>query len=242
VQPAARPATRVVLAMISSICVTLINSALDTSPTVTLIGAALAAAVPALITAGGPHGVTLGIAVTAVALFVTYGGFTVFDYATDRPKTFPLPEAVPEPDEPETNGPGTEVDVPDVVGTSYADAEARLQSAGFGVTREDVESIEPPETVVEQDPTADERVDEGTTITLSVSVEAPGELTVPNVTGLTEAEATSMLEELGFEVSVVRQDVADESQVGVVLGQDPPGETEANPGDPVTLTVGQLAS
>lgn len=242
-ETAARPGTRVVLAMISSICVTLINNALDTSPTVTLIGAALAAAVPALITAGGPHGVTLGIAVTAVALFVTYGGFTVFDYATDRPKTFPLPEAVPEPDENAQNETGgTEVDVPDVVGRSFADAEATLQSAGFAVTREDVESIEPPETVLEQDPAAGEAVDEGTTITLSVSVEAPGELTVPNVTGLTEAEATSMLQGLGFEVSVVPQDVTDESQVGVVLGQDPPAETEANPGDTVTLMVGQLAS
>jgi eukaryotic-like serine/threonine-protein kinase len=189
VQPAARPATRVVLAMISSICVTLINNALDTSPTVTLIGAALAAAVPALITAGGPHGVALG-----------------------------------------------------VIGESYPDAEARLQSAGLNITREDVESIEPPETVVEQDPAAGTRVDEGTTITLSVSVEAPGELTVPNVTGLTEAEATLRLEELGFEVSVVPQDVTDESQVGVVLAQEPPGETEANPRDTVTITVGQLAS
>lgn len=241
-QPAARPATRVVLAMISSICVTLINNALDTSPTVTLIGAALAAAVPALITAGGPHGVTLGIAVTAVALFVTYGGFTVFDYATDRPQTFPLPEAAPEPDENAQSEPGTEVDVPDVGRRSFAEAEATLRSVGLDVTREDVESPEPPETVVEQDPAAGERVNEGTTITLSVAVEAPAELTVPNVIGLTDAEATAKLEGSGFGVSVVPQDVTDESQVGVVLAQDPSGETEANSGETVTITVGQLPS
>jgi PASTA domain-containing protein len=242
VQPAARPATRVVLAMISSICVTLISNALDTSPTVSLIGAALAAAVPALITAGGPHGVTLGIGVTAVALFVTYGGFTVFDYATDRPKTFPLPEAAPEPDENAQNESGTEVEVPGVVGTLYADAEATLQSAGFDVAREDVDSNEPPDTVVEQDPAAETRVNEGTTITLSVSPGAPAELTVPNVIGQTEAEARSNLEGAGLVVTVIPQDVTDESQVGVVLAQDPPGETEAKPGDTVTLTVGQLAS
>jgi hypothetical protein len=242
VETAARPGTRVVLAMISSICVTLINNALDTSPTVTLIGAALAAAVPALITAGGRHGVALGIGVTAVALLVTYGGFTVFDYATDRPQTFPVPEAVPEPDENAQNETETEVAVPDVVGASFVDAEATLQSAGLIVTREDVESIEPPETVLEQDPPADERVDEGTTITLSVSVEAQAELTVPNVTGLTEADASARLRELGFEVIVVPEDVTDESQVGVVLRQEPPGDTEANSGDPVTLTVGQLPS
>jgi hypothetical protein len=242
VEAAARPATRVALAMISSICVTLISNALDTSPTVSLIGAALAAAVPALITAGGPHGVTLGIGVTAVALFVTYGGFTVFDYATDRPKTFPLPEAAPEPDENAQNGSDIEVDVPEVLGMLYADAEAMLQSAGFDVTRDDVESSEPPDIVVEQDPAAGTRVSEGTTITLSVSAGAPAELTVPNVIGQTEAEARSNLEGVGLEVTVIPQDVTDESQVGVVLGQDPPGETEASPGDTVTLTVGQLAS
>jgi PASTA domain len=242
VQPAASPATRVVLAMISSICVTLINNALDTSPTVTLIGAALAAAVPALITAGGAHGVTLGIGVTAVALFVTYGGFTLVDYAADRPQTFPLPEAAPKPDENVQNEPDNEVDVPDVVRRSFAEAEATLRGAGFDVTREDVESIEPPETVVEQNPAAGERVDEGTTITLSVAVAAPAESTVPNVIGSTEAEATSKLEGSGFAVSVVPQDVTDESQVGIVLGQDPPGETEANPGDTVTIMVGQLPS
>lgn len=76
--------------MISAICATLITNALDTSPTVSLIGAALAAGVPALITAGGGGGVAIGLGVTAVALGVTYVGFTAADAATDRPATFPL--------------------------------------------------------------------------------------------------------------------------------------------------------
>jgi hypothetical protein len=59
-----------VLALLSSICVTLITSALDTSPTVSLIGATLAAAVPALINAGGTHGALLGVGLLVVALGV----------------------------------------------------------------------------------------------------------------------------------------------------------------------------
>jgi hypothetical protein len=38
-----------------------------------------------------------GIAVTA-GFVVTYGGFTLFDYASDRAATFPLPPALPQPD------------------------------------------------------------------------------------------------------------------------------------------------
>ena len=93
---AARPGTAVVLAIVGSVCATLITNALDTSPTVSLIGAALAAAVPALMTLGGAHGVVLGVGVTAAALGVTYVGFTAADAATDRPQTFPLPENVRE--------------------------------------------------------------------------------------------------------------------------------------------------
>jgi mono/diheme cytochrome c family protein len=89
-------AGRVLLSIIAATCVTLITNALDWSPTVSLVGAALAAAVPALITAGGPYGIGLGVGVTAAALGVTYFGFTAVDVATDRPLTFPAPERVEE--------------------------------------------------------------------------------------------------------------------------------------------------
>lgn len=105
-EAAARPWTPVVLAMIGSVCGTLITDALDTTPTVRLIGAVLGAAIPTLVTYAGSYShlrASVGIAVTAVALFVTYGGFTLVDFATDQPKTFPLPPAVPEPDEEESS-------------------------------------------------------------------------------------------------------------------------------------------
>jgi mono/diheme cytochrome c family protein len=89
-------AARVLLSMLAATCVTLIANALDTSPTVSLIGAALAAAVPALITAGGPYGLGLGVGVTAAALGATYLGFIAVDVTTDRPLTFPAPKKVEE--------------------------------------------------------------------------------------------------------------------------------------------------
>jgi hypothetical protein len=79
----AGPHAQLLLAMVGSVCGTLITGALDTSPTVRLVGAVLGAAVPTLISYAGPHAhvrAGVGIAVTAVALFVTYGGFTLFDF------------------------------------------------------------------------------------------------------------------------------------------------------------------
>jgi hypothetical protein len=101
-QAVSGPQAQLVLAMVGSVCGTLITGALDTSPGVRLIGAVLGAAVPTLISYAGPHShvrAGVGVLVTAVALFVTYGGFTLFDFATDRPETFPLPSALPQPDE-----------------------------------------------------------------------------------------------------------------------------------------------
>jgi hypothetical protein len=91
---------QVLFAMIGSVCGTLLTGAFDTSPAMRLVGAVLGAAIPTLITYAGPYSnlrASVGILVTAGALFLTYGGFTLFDFAADRPKTFPLPPKVPEP-------------------------------------------------------------------------------------------------------------------------------------------------
>jgi len=91
---------QMVLAVVGAVCGTLIVGAVGTAPAAKLVGAALGAAIPALMTLAGPYPLAravAGIAVTA-GFVVTYGGFTLFDYATDRPATFPLPPTVPQPD------------------------------------------------------------------------------------------------------------------------------------------------
>jgi hypothetical protein len=239
-QAAARPLAQVVLAMISAICVTLITNALDTSPTVSLIGATLAAAVPAMITAGGPHGAALAVGVTVAALGLTYVGFTAADAATDRAPTFPLSKELQERvEDPAPTVPVGEVEVPDVVGKQYGDAEDTLEDAGLKVERKDEASSEQADTVVGQDPDAGTSVEKGTTVTLSVSA-GQDEVAVPDVTGQTEADARSQLE--AFKVEVTPLLVNGPSDDGVVLGQTPAGETMAAPGATVTLTVGTLGS
>ena len=99
--PLGRPSIQIALSIVGSVCGTLVSGAMGSSPTGQLFGAALGASIPTLITAVGPgHGLRAGagVAVTALALLVTYGGATARDFATDSPATFPQLPGVPAPD------------------------------------------------------------------------------------------------------------------------------------------------
>jgi hypothetical protein len=97
---AARPtAIPMVLAVLASVCGTLVTGAFEASPSMRLFGAALGAAIPPLIAVAGPFvalRAATGVMVAAGSLLVTYSGFTVADYATNQEQsTFPLPQALP---------------------------------------------------------------------------------------------------------------------------------------------------
>jgi serine/threonine-protein kinase len=129
------------------------------------------------------------------------------------------------------------VDVPSVIGLSFADASSALQNEGFAVARKDVESEEPKDTVVDQSPSV--RAQKGSTITLSVS-KGPKTSTVPDVGSQDEGSARSALESAGFVVQVVRQDVTDPGLDGIVLSQSPRGGAKEKKGTTVTITVGHF--
>jgi beta-lactam-binding protein with PASTA domain len=54
-----------------------------------------------------------------------------------------------------------------------------------------------------------------------------------------EDAARAAIEQAGFVVKVVYEQVKDESKVGTVVRQDPPGGTPAPDGSTVTLVVGK---
>jgi beta-lactam-binding protein with PASTA domain/predicted Ser/Thr protein kinase len=128
------------------------------------------------------------------------------------------------------------VGVPNVVGEPEDDAVDTLEDAGFGVQ---VDTEFDPEVrrglVISQDPPAGDRVEEGTEVTLVVSRGPPPEV-VPNVVGQTEEDAGEILVEAGFVVGTVTPRESDEDE-GIVLEQDPPGDSEARPGAAVNLVV-----
>src|SRR5215210_2422031 len=131
------------------------------------------------------------------------------------------------------------VAVPSVVGRSYSDALAELQGAGFAVRRVDIESNQPAETVVEQDPSPNTVQPKGAIVTLSVS-KGPSTNAVPDVTGLDQDTATGTLRSAGFQVAVQERETSDPTEDGIVLVQTPAGGKEASVGATITIVVGVL--
>src|SRR6266545_295559 len=129
--------------------------------------------------------------------------------------------------------------VPNVVGQPYDNAAGQLQAEGFAVARRDVDSGQPKDVVIDQQPDGGSSLARGGTVTLYVS-KGPKFSTVPDVTSQDEDSATQTLERSGFEVDTQDQEVTDPSQDGIVLSQDPEGNSRAKPGSTVTIVVGRL--
>ncbi len=131
------------------------------------------------------------------------------------------------------------VEIPSVIGQPYENATSALQGAGFAVARRDVDSDQPKGTVVNQNPVPGTEVPIGSKVTLQVS-KGPKTTPVPDVTGLSEEEATAMLEASGFKVQVQETEVFDAAQDGFVSAQHPPANSDAKTGSTVTITVGRF--
>lgn len=130
------------------------------------------------------------------------------------------------------------VGVPAVVGMDYATALGLLQAQGFAVKRTPVESDQPAGIVVSQVPLGNSTATKGSTVVVSVS-NGPATTTLPDVSGQLEADARATLKAAGFKVAVTRQDTDVEAFDGVVISQDPPGNSDQQPGTVVTLFVGR---
>jgi len=131
------------------------------------------------------------------------------------------------------------VGVPDVRGSNVLSAISMLQAKGFAVSRRNVESDQPADTVLAQDPAAGTFQPPGTTITLTVS-KGPKEATVPDVSSFSQSDAQAQLTASGFRVRIENEPTTDPDSDGKVLSQDPSGGTQAPRGSTVTISVGKL--
>jgi beta-lactam-binding protein with PASTA domain len=141
------------------------------------------------------------------------------------------------------------VRVPNVVGQTSSDAGANVREVGLQVRVVNVPSAEPEGTVVAQNPPAGTELTRGEFVRINVSTGEGGgggggggggaAAPVPDVTGLTEADATSQLEDAGFTVRVVSEPTPNADEEGVVLRQRPAGGQRGREGDEVTLFVGE---
>ncbi|MGW7078891.1 Stk1 family PASTA domain-containing Ser/Thr kinase [Streptomyces sp. NPDC054866] len=91
--------------------------------------------------------------------------------------------------------------------------------------------------ICSQDPKANTDVEKNSTVNVVVSTGAP-KILVPDVQGLTYAKAEKQLTDKGF-TDVQKESKESDQTPGIVIGQDPEGDTEAAKGETITLTVAE---
>jgi eukaryotic-like serine/threonine-protein kinase len=131
------------------------------------------------------------------------------------------------------------VEVPSVVGLTQSSAQNALEARGLGVSVAEEESDKPKGEVLRQSPTGGSSVEEGSTVTLTVS-KGREMVEVPDVTDRSSASARATLQAAGFKVQVKEKDTIEPLEDGQVLSQRPPAGSERPKGSTVTIVVGSL--
>jgi serine/threonine-protein kinase len=139
--------------------------------------------------------------------------------------------------------PPKEVTVPDVSGLTIPEASARLEQAGLklGSTTEQFSDSVPTGLVISQSPAAGQKVKEGSPVNITVS-KGPQKtkVTVPNVEGMSQANAVSTLSAAGLLTNVTEVATLDPSKIGKVISQSPSAGSLVDEGSTVNITVGKV--
>jgi beta-lactam-binding protein with PASTA domain/predicted Ser/Thr protein kinase len=130
----------------------------------------------------------------------------------------------------------TQVAVPGVVGEQLDIARAQLVNKGFAVNPQFERNKHPSGYVFFQSPTGGQKIDKGSTVTLTVS-SGPGNVSVPSVQGLPLANAKRLIQRHGLKVGAVRQQSSTTLPKGNVIGTSPAAFQSVPPGTSVDINV-----
>ncbi|MBQ7986004.1 MAG: Stk1 family PASTA domain-containing Ser/Thr kinase [Clostridia bacterium] len=130
------------------------------------------------------------------------------------------------------------VEVPNVVDLEQEEAEKRLRENGFKyvIEEEFSETIEIGY-VIKQEPSANEKAEKGTEVTIYVSAEEE-QAVVPKLTGIFQSEAEKLIVEAGLVVGDITMGESDE-EYGKVIGQSPSAKTGVEKGTKVDLLISE---
>ncbi|GAA4484853.1 Stk1 family PASTA domain-containing Ser/Thr kinase [Rhodococcus olei] len=139
-------------------------------------------------------------------------------------------------------GPGSkaaQVTVPDVTNQSSQAAQTTLQNLGFRVqTQPKPSDVVATGNVISTIPVAGSRADEGTTVTLDIS-SGPEQVTVPKLTGMTQAQAAQALSAVGLALDpTVDRAPSSPDQLDKVTAQDPTSGAKVEINGTVQVTLG----
>ena len=127
--------------------------------------------------------------------------------------------------------------VPNVVGATQTAGTATLVAAGLtvgSVTQEN--NAAPAGRILSQSPPAGTSVPPGTAVGLAVSL-GPLNKTVPNVVGLTQAAATTAIQNAGLTLGAVTNAASATIPLGSVISSTPAAGASVPPGSAVAIVV-----
>jgi len=126
--------------------------------------------------------------------------------------------------------------VPDVVGRTQAAAESLLKTNNFiPEVKEASSDTVAKGTVISQSPSANGKATKNSVVTITVSSGA-GDVSIPNVVGLTAAQASNQLGQAGFTVTTTSQS-SSTNPTGTVISTNPTAGTKAAKGSSVAIVV-----
>lgn len=128
--------------------------------------------------------------------------------------------------------------VPNVTGKPYEEAVTILQDAGFSIgktTKDNSETIAEGY-VISQDPSANSNAPKSKKINLVVSM-GPGNVEVPDLTGMTATEAQAALEKVGLKAKAGEAKYSSEVKVNHIISQSPEAKATVEKGSEVTYVL-----
>jgi len=181
---------------------------------------------PPLLIAGGVAValVVLGLGLAAAAGAFSGGGTTTTTVGSAAATTGSVP------------GQPSAVTVPELAGNQLTSGMQLLHAVGLGYTVRYVASEMPVGIVLAQTPPGGSAVKGGTKVALTVSG-TQSAVTVPNVIGMSQAEAQAALNQVGLDVIVVGPVVNNQVPAGIVFAQAPAAGSRVPPMSGVSVKV-----
>ena len=142
-----------------------------------------------------------------------------------------------------TGGSKNEVECPELVNHTCAEALELIEGTKLKIVQENGKEIKADDEgiIVTQDPKSGKKIKNNAKITVTLGDQPATMEKIPSVAGMTEADATSALKALKFDVAVERQDNS-EVAAGRVISTHPASGTSASEGSVVTIYVSNGSS
>ncbi|MDP4091297.1 MAG: PASTA domain-containing protein, partial [Bacillota bacterium] len=130
------------------------------------------------------------------------------------------------------------IEVPNVIGFTEADAKAKIESMGLTYTRSDEASDDkiPAGSVIMTFPTAGTKLKANQEVRVRIS-KGPGKTTVPVLVGSDLDQAKSLITGTGFDIVVADRQYNDTAPENSIISQNPLQDTEADKGTKIQVVV-----